>query len=153
MTHLKKSVFGLVAIIIILLGIHFLWLYCLPIPKDNLSKSQLFSIKPGMSAEQVNSLLGKPKFIKVFNSSKQGTRATTFLNDFVSITNLSKKCTWVFSNQNYFKKTLEFYINLLDGNVERIAVERDDLAVYCYEKDDKKAYIKKEQLLSIYLNP
>lgn len=106
-----------------------------------------------MSAEQVISILGKPKFIKVFNSSKQGTKATTFSNDFVGITNSSKKCTWVFSNQDYFKKILEFYINFLDGNVARIAVERDDLAVYCYEKGDSKAYIKNEQLLSIYLNP
>ncbi|PIE57241.1 MAG: hypothetical protein CSA33_09425, partial [Desulfobulbus propionicus] len=122
MTRLKKRVLGVVLIAGVFLGMHFLWMYCLPVPKDNLSKSQLFSIRPEMSAEQVISILGRPEFMKVFNQSEHGSKATVFSNDFVRITNSSKKCTWVFSNQDYFQKKLEFYINFVDGSVARVAV-------------------------------
>ncbi len=61
----------MIAIPVFLLIMHFVWIYCLPIPKSNIKQSQVFAIEPGMSANQVSSILGKPKLVKVFKTNKK----------------------------------------------------------------------------------
>ncbi len=149
----KKVICWAVAIPVVLLVMHFMWIYCLPTPESNLTQSQVFAIEPGMSANQVSSILGKPRSVKVFKTNDQGTDVTAYFDNFEEITESSNKCTWIFSTQNYIKKSLEIYVNFLNQKVSRVAIELNDLAIYAYENGSDKPFIKNEKLLSRYLNP
>ncbi len=153
MNSFKKIIYPVIAIPVFLLVMHFVWIYCLPIPKSNIKQSQVFAIEPGMSANQVSSILGKPKLVKVFKTNDQGTNVAIYLDNFEEITELSNRCTWLFSTQDYLKKTLEIYVNFLNKKVLRVAIELNDLAIYTHEKGSDKPFIKDEKLISRYLNP
>ena len=76
-----------------------------------------------------------------------------YLYNFEEVTKTSNRCTWIFSTQNYLKKTLEIYINFLNQKVSGITIELHDLAIYSYENITEKPFIKNENLLSRYLAP
>ena len=149
----KRIISWTIAISVFLLGIHFIWIYFFPIPKSNLTQSQIFAIKPGMSARQVILILWKPELVKVYKKNDQGVNVFDYLYNFEEITKTSNRCTWIFSTQNYLKKTLEIYINFLNQKVSGITIELHDLAIYSYENSTEKPFIKNENLLSRYLAP
>lgn len=149
----KKIICWAIAIPVVLLVMHFTWIYCLQIPESNLTQSQVFAIEPGMSATQVSSILGNPRSVKVFKTNGQGTDVTVYLDNFEEITESSNKCTWIFSTQDYFRKSLEIYVNFINQKVSIVAIELDDLAIYAYDNGSDKPFIKNEKLLSRYLNP
>ena len=149
---MKKQILNYsIVLAICMFSIHFLWIYCLPVSASNHSMSDLYSIKPDMTPSQVIEIIGKPLLMKVYTENKKCGKISKYYDDFKNITKNYKKSTWIFSNQDYFKKTLEIYVNFSNGKVTRIAVEDNDLALYLYESGASKPLINKKEKLLLYL--
>ena len=130
----------------------FIWFYCFPVPGQNLSKSLLFSVKPGMTSEEVDEILGQP--IKGYGSEgiREGRNILHhyYHNDFISMSRKYQDSVWIYSEPNYFKKSLGISIDFENDHVRCLVAKRNDV-LYFLNCNDKRI-IKDERKFSRYLN-
>lgn len=152
MTRAKKILLFIFLLFAIAFCMNFIWIYYIPVPEQNLSKSLLFSVKPGMTSEEVDSILGKP--IKGYGS--EGVRAGKnishhyYQNDFISMSKKYPDSVWIYSEQSYFNKSLDISVDFVDNHVRCLLAERNDFLFFLNCKDKK--IIKDEKVFSRFLN-